>query len=222
MTRDNIARSEKADFPQNQNPPVPLFRLAEYPITPLQTSPSIMPAPESEWMLWAKCLRDEQKILQRQIDKRIPETNQLDSLEEQLKDLAMSNEHLHNAIYELRNKISELEKDELELERRSHVASEQSQKDTAALRDAVDNVTKSTDQCKKDADVAVELCKRDFKSLLEQVYGELKASKETHEQEVRVLREQLNVLIVCKPPAQQSRASQYVPIAETSLDLMTW
>ncbi|KAI4158398.1 MAG: hypothetical protein LQ342_007484 [Letrouitia transgressa] len=188
-----------------ENPPVPLFRLAEYPITPLQTSPSIMPAPESEWMLWAKCLRDEQKILQRQIDKRIPETNQLDSLEEQLKDLAMSNEHLHNAIYELRNKISELEKDELELERRSHVASEQSQKDTAALRDAVDNVTKSTDQCKKDADVAVELCKRDFKSLLEQVYGELKASKETHEQEVRVLREQLNVLIVSSRPLSEQK-----------------
>lgn len=180
-----------------------------------------MPAPESEWMLWAKCLRDEHNILQRQIGKCIPDINRLDSLEGQLKDLAMGNEHLHSAIHELKDKILELENDELELERRSHAASEQWQKDTAALRDAVDNVTKSTDQCKKDADIAVELCKRDFKSLLEKLHEELKASKEAHEQEVTVLREQLDVLTACKPPFQQIKSGTYVLIVEASPTLIT-
>lgn len=72
-----------------------------------------MAPPEAEWMLWAKRLRDENKLLLQRIDAK-PESSAIDLLAEEVRTLATTIQHLQQDNHALRDRIHELERDALD------------------------------------------------------------------------------------------------------------
>lgn len=75
-----------------------------------------MAPPEAEWMLWAKRLRDENKVLLQRIDSK-PESSALEQLREEVRSLAATIEDLQRDNHALREKLQTLEPDALDRER---------------------------------------------------------------------------------------------------------
>jgi predicted nucleic acid-binding Zn-ribbon protein len=69
-----------------------------------------MAPPEAEWMLWAKRLRDENKVLLQRIDAK-PESSAMDLLAEEVRNLAGTIQHLQRDNQALRERVQELERD---------------------------------------------------------------------------------------------------------------
>lgn len=74
-----------------------------------------MAPPEPEWMLWAKRLRDENKILLQRIDSK-PESSALQLLAEDVQSLAATVQHLQRENNTLRERMQELQRDGLRRE----------------------------------------------------------------------------------------------------------
>lgn len=74
-----------------------------------------MAPPEPEWMLWAKRLRDENKILLQRIDSK-PESPAFESLAEEVRSLAATIQHLQRENNTLRERMQELQRDALDRE----------------------------------------------------------------------------------------------------------
>ena len=68
-----------------------------------------MAPPEPEWMLWAKRLRDENKILLSKITTK-PDSSALEQLAEEVRSLASTIEHLQQDNHTLRQRMQELER----------------------------------------------------------------------------------------------------------------
>lgn len=78
-----------------------LSRVSDIPMAPL----------EAEWLLWAKQLRGEHKILLQRIDAATQAAARIQPLEEQTKDLAASSEHLQAENNVLKERILTLEEE---------------------------------------------------------------------------------------------------------------
>lgn len=74
-----------------------------------------MAPPEPEWMLWAKRLRDENKILLQRIDSK-PDSSALELLTEEVRSLASTIQHLQQDNHALRQRMQELERNVVERE----------------------------------------------------------------------------------------------------------
>ena len=68
-----------------------------------------MAPPEPEWLIWAKRLRDENKILLQRIDSK-PESSALEQIAEEVRNLASTMQHLRQDDHTLRQRMQELER----------------------------------------------------------------------------------------------------------------
>lgn len=153
-----------------------------------------MAPPESEWMLWAKRLKDairtelddELQALPTRFASLIQDNPQLDSLKEKIQDLTAGSEHTNQAVQTLQDRIREVESE-------------------ASLRDQ-----EFTGQSEKLHETA-----RDLAGQLEHVVGafeqfkrEARVTAEEREQVAKQLREQIETLTTRTLAEQEARTSQ--------------
>lgn len=148
-----------------------------------------MAPPDSEWMLWAKRLQlsiraDFDKELQNLSNRYAeitPDRAEIESLKDQIKDLATSHDHVHLSNQTLGNRVQELETEHSILERKATTESKTRRETTADLAKQLEDVVAAFDRFKKDSWVIEEEKRRELQGLRKQIEGLTKIAESGRE-----------------------------------------
>lgn len=136
-----------------------------------------MPAPESEWMLWAKRLRTsirteldaEFQALPARYASLVQDTTQLNSLKEQVQDIAVSSQHIHAANEALRNRVEFIESDGVHQAQKHGTELESLHDMVKSLARRLEHVIGAFEQSKREARVAEERRQHELEDMRKQV-----------------------------------------------------
>lgn len=136
-----------------------------------------MPAPEEEWMLWAKRLKssiraeidEELRALPSRYAQVAQDTAQVDVLREQIKDLETSHKHVHQSNLALQAQARGIESDSATLDQRLTTESNTWHKTTMHLAKQLEHVVSAFDQFKREAQAAEESRQRELHELRKQI-----------------------------------------------------
>lgn len=134
---------------------------------------------ESEWMLWAKRL---QMSIRAEFDKELqnlpnryteiaPDRAELESLKDQIRDLATSHDHVHLSNQTLRDRVQELEAEHFNLDQKATIESKTRQETAANLAKQLGDVATAFDQFKRDSWAVEEEKRRELQGLRKQIEG---------------------------------------------------
>ncbi|KAI4125543.1 MAG: hypothetical protein LQ338_004191 [Usnochroma carphineum] len=150
-----------------------------------------MAPPESEWMLWAKRLKDairtelddELQALPTRFASLIQDNPQLDSLKEKIQDLTAGSEHTNQAVQTLQDRIREVESEASLRDQEFTGQSEKLHETARDLAGQLEHVVGAFEQFKREARVTAEEREQVAKQLREQI--ETLTTRTLAEQEAR-------------------------------------
>ncbi|KAL8997319.1 MAG: hypothetical protein Q9188_006354 [Gyalolechia gomerana] len=138
--------------------------------------PRVMSAPESEWMLWAKRLRTsiraeldaEFQALPTRYASLVQDTTKLNSLKEQVQDMAVSTEQIHTANQALKSRIELIESEGAHREQKHGIELESLHDITKNLARQLEHVIGAFEQLKREARLAEEQRQHELEEMRKQ------------------------------------------------------